>query len=155
MDTRDKSHIWGGQYNRKISDLLVMQEEISSDISENLRLKLTGEEQKRVTKHYTDNVEAYQLYLKGRHFADQFKKAEALKILDRLQEQSKHRFVEPFAMAWVYVGLGDKEQALQLLEKAYENREDAMLWLNTDPKLEDLRSEPKFRELVGRVGLPQ
>src|SRR3989441_2330120 len=47
MDTRDKRHIWGEQYNRKISDLLAVQEEISSAISENLRLKLTVEEQKR------------------------------------------------------------------------------------------------------------
>src|SRR3989441_1177634 len=80
MDTRDKRHIWGEQYNRKISDLLAVQEEISSAISENLRLKLTVEEQKRMTKRYTENIEAYQLYFKGRYFADQlteegFKKA--------------------------------------------------------------------------------
>ena len=368
MDTRDKSHIWGQQYNRKISDLLAVQEEISSNISENLRLKLTGEEQKRVTKRYTEDVEAYQLYLKGRHFADQYdqegfkkaiedlnaavakdpnyalahaglaeaywiasgqslpprdampkareaavkalriddtlaeahtslalvqafydydlpgaekefkraielnpgsaaahqwygwylavlkrpdealreisraqeldplsllingelgmpfyfthqpdraleqyrkavemdpnnsfarislamtyiqkrmyqeaisvaskpqsddayllaatgdayarlgKRTDAQKTIEKLRELSKQRYVPTFAMAIIHIGLGEKEQALELLEKSYENREDTMTWLNSDPILDDLRAEPRFQDLVRRVGQPQ
>jgi serine/threonine protein kinase/Flp pilus assembly protein TadD len=368
MDTRDKSHIWGDQYNRKISDLLAVQEEISSNISENLRLKLTGEEQKRVTKRYTENTEAYQLYLKGRYFADQFteegfkkavehfdqaiqvdpnyalayaglaeaywiasaqfltpreampkareaavkalrideqlaeahtslasvqafydydlpgsekefkraielnagsasahqwygwylavlgradeslkelkraqeldplsltinaelgmpyfftrqydraieqfkraaemdpngtfarewlawtyiakgryeegiaasskpesddpyllaaigdayarlgKRAEAQKIIERLKDPSKQRYVPAFFIAIIYIGLEEKEQALEWAEKSYQNRDDAMIWLNSSPLLDDLRSEPRFQDLVRRVGLPQ
>jgi TolB-like protein/predicted Zn-dependent protease len=368
MDARDKSHIWGEQYNRKISDLLAVQEEISSEISNKLRLKLTGEEQQRVTKRYTDNVEAYQLYLKGRHFADQFtedsfkkavdhftqaiekdpnyalayaglaeaywiasaeslppreampkareaavqalkidehlaeahtslavvlalydydlsggerefkraidlnpnsasahqwygyylaslaradeafkeikhaqeldplsllintelgmpfyfmrqydraieqfkralemdpnmrfarlwlawtyvqkgmyeeaiamlskpesdhpfvlavlgqnyalsgKRSEAQKIIDRLNEQSKHRYVSPYGVAKLYLGLGNKEQALRWLEKTYENREDGFIWINTDPAWDSLRSEPRFQDLARRVGPAQ
>ncbi|HEV7510095.1 MAG TPA: protein kinase [Candidatus Acidoferrum sp.] len=367
MDTRDKSHIWGQQYNRKISGLLAVQEEISSDISENLRLKLTGEEQKRVTKRYTEDVAAYQLYLKGRHFADQYdqegfrkaiedlnaaiakdpnyalahaglaeaywiasgqslppreampkareaavkalsiddtlaeahtslalvqafydydlpgaekefkraielnpgsaaahqwygwylavlkradealreisraqeldplsllingelgmpfyfthqpdralelyrkavemdpnnsfarislamtyiqkrmyeeaisvaskpqsddayllaatgdayarlgKRTDAQKMIEKLKELSKQRYVPTFAMAIIHTGLGEKGQALELLEKSYENREDTMTWLNSDPILDDLRSEPRFQDLVRRVGQP-
>jgi serine/threonine protein kinase/Tfp pilus assembly protein PilF len=363
-DTRDKSHIWGEQYNRKISDFLAVQEEISSDISEKLRLKLTSEEQKRVTKRYTENPEAYQLYLKGRYFADQFtegkkavehfnqaikkdpnyalayaglaeayweasaqtlspreampkareaavkalriddtlaeahtalavvqafydydlpgaekefkraielnpgsasvhqwygwylvalkradealkeikhaqeldplslvtnvelgmpfyvtrqydqaieqfkkavemdpnrtfarfslgwtyiltgryeeaiaisskpgsddpyllaatghayallgKRAEAQKMIERLKEQSTQRYVPPDIIAKIYIGLREKEQALDWLEKSYEDREDALIWLNSDPLFDDLRSEPRFRDLVRRVGL--
>ncbi len=67
VDASNNRQIWGQQYNRKMSDLLAMQSEISREISEELRLRLTGEERKRVTKQYTANAEAYQLYLKGRY----------------------------------------------------------------------------------------
>ncbi len=67
VDARDNHRIWGRQYNRKLSDMLAVQEEISKEITENLRLKLTGEDQKRLAKTYTENSEAYRLYLKGRY----------------------------------------------------------------------------------------
>jgi serine/threonine protein kinase/Flp pilus assembly protein TadD len=366
-DARDKSHIWGEQYNRPVSDLLAVQEEISREISNQLRLSLTGEELKRLGKRYTENTEAYQLYLKGRYFADQYsedgfkkavdqyhlaiqkdsqyalayaglaetywvasaqflqpreampkareaalealkiddtlaeahtslaavqafydydlvsserefkralelnpgsasahqwyawylfvlkrpeeslreirraqeldplsflingevglayyfarqydraieedkkamemdannsfarigltrsyiqirkyeeaiataskpepddsyllaslgeayarsgKTAEAQKVIDKLNELTKQRYVPPYAVAWIYVGLGQKQQALDWLEKSYANREDTMIWLNSDPSLDDLRSEPRFQDLVRRVGLP-
>ena len=68
LDVTDGSQLWGEQYHRKMSDLLAVQEEIARQISERLRLKLTGEEQKRLTRHHTENAEAYQLYLKGRYY---------------------------------------------------------------------------------------
>ncbi|MBA3766399.1 MAG: tetratricopeptide repeat protein [Acidobacteria bacterium] len=68
IDVSDGSQLWGEQYNRKISDLITVQQEISWKISKKLLLRLTGEEEKRMTKHYTENTEAYQLYLKGRYF---------------------------------------------------------------------------------------
>lgn len=68
VDVRDNSHLWGEQYDGKLSDLLAVQKEIAKEISEKLRVRLTGEEQKRVTKSYTDNAQAYQLYLKGRYY---------------------------------------------------------------------------------------
>jgi eukaryotic-like serine/threonine-protein kinase len=64
---KDGSHLWGQQYNRKLSDIFAIQEGIAREIAENLRLRLTGEEKKRLKKRYTDNTEAYQLYLKGRY----------------------------------------------------------------------------------------
>jgi eukaryotic-like serine/threonine-protein kinase len=368
VNAEDKSHIWGEQYIRNTSDLLALQQELSTDISEKLRVKLTGEEQKRLTKRYTENVEAYQLYLKGRYFADQYsadgfqkavehfnqaiqkdpnyalaytgladsywvvsalslppreampkareaavkalriddtlaeahsslalvqafydydlssaerefkraielnpgsaaahqwygwylfvlnrtgealkelkraqeldplsmlingelgmayhfsrqydraieayqkaiemdpnnsfariglarlltlkgeyekaievaskpesddpylvaaigaayarwgKRAEAEKVIERLKERSKQSYIPPYAVCGIYIGLGKKQQALDWLEKSYEYREDAMLWLNSDPVLDDLRSEPRFHDLVRRVGLPQ
>src|SRR5207253_2991567 len=63
VDTQDNRLLWGQQYNRKITDIIAVQEEISREISEKLRLKLTGEEQKRLSKRYTDDAAAYQLYL--------------------------------------------------------------------------------------------
>ncbi|HVG18312.1 MAG TPA: tetratricopeptide repeat protein, partial [Blastocatellia bacterium] len=58
----------GQQYNRKLSGIFAIQEGIAKEIAENLRLRLTGEEKKRLKKRYTDNTEAYQLYLKGRYY---------------------------------------------------------------------------------------
>jgi len=68
VDVSDGSQLWGEQYNRNFSDIIAVQNDIAWKISEKLRLKLTGEDARRVTKRYTDNPEAYQLYLKGRYF---------------------------------------------------------------------------------------
>ena len=62
----DGSHLWGEQYSRKLSDIFTIEDEISREISEKLRLKLSGAEKKQLAKRYTENTEAYQLYLKGR-----------------------------------------------------------------------------------------
>jgi eukaryotic-like serine/threonine-protein kinase len=68
VKVEDGSQLWGEQYQRKFSDVLAVQAEIAKQISEKLRLKLTGEERQRLTKVYTENAEAYQLYLKGRYY---------------------------------------------------------------------------------------
>jgi serine/threonine protein kinase/Tfp pilus assembly protein PilF len=65
VDVETGSQLWGGQFNRKLADVIGIQEDISKEISEKLRLRLTGEEKQRLTKRYTENAEAYQLYLKG------------------------------------------------------------------------------------------
>jgi serine/threonine-protein kinase len=67
VDSQDGSHLWGEQYNRKIADLVELQEEMSTEIAEKLRIRLTGAEKKRLRKKSTDNTEAYQLYLRGRY----------------------------------------------------------------------------------------
>jgi len=64
VETRKGSQLWGQQYNQKLSEVLALQEDISRQISENLRLRLTGEEKQQLSRHYTENPEAYQLYLK-------------------------------------------------------------------------------------------
>jgi len=80
VDARNDRSLWGEQYNRKLSDLLTLQDEIAKDMYEKLRAQLSGEEEKRITKRFTENAEAYQLYLKGlyhwnRWTEDGFKKA--------------------------------------------------------------------------------
>src|SRR5499427_4070345 len=67
IDIRDNKSLWGEQYERKMSDLLSTQREIAPAITQKLQLKLSGNE-KALTKHYTENNEAYQLYLKGRYY---------------------------------------------------------------------------------------
>jgi serine/threonine protein kinase/Tfp pilus assembly protein PilF len=65
VDARDDSHIWGQQYSRKPSDIFALQGEIAKEITTMLRMHLSGEDNKRLTKSYTANAEAYQDYLKG------------------------------------------------------------------------------------------
>jgi serine/threonine-protein kinase len=74
IKVEDGSELWGDHYNRKPADILAVQEEIARDISENLRLKLTGEEEKRLAKGSTTNPDAYRLYLQGRYDAEKFTK---------------------------------------------------------------------------------
>ncbi len=66
VNVSNSSHVWGGQYNRRFADILSVQAEISKEISQQLSVKLVGEDERKLTKRPTDNSEAYQLYLKGR-----------------------------------------------------------------------------------------
>jgi serine/threonine-protein kinase len=68
IDVSDGSQLWGEEYNSNPSDILQVQEEISRKISEKLRLRLTGEDQAKLAKRYTEDSQAYELYLKGRYF---------------------------------------------------------------------------------------
>jgi DNA-binding SARP family transcriptional activator/TolB-like protein len=68
IDVKDGAQLWGEQYNRKAADLLAIQADIAREISEKLRVRLTSEEQLRVTKKQTENPAAYNHYLKGRYY---------------------------------------------------------------------------------------
>jgi serine/threonine-protein kinase len=106
----DKTQIWGEQYDRKATDLLSVQREIASEIISNLRLKLSGAEQGRVTKHYTENPEAYQLYLKGRFYWNKRTGDAAKKAVEYFQQAIQ---IDPnYALA--YAGLADAYQLLTL-----------------------------------------
>lgn len=78
----DGTQIWGQQYHRTPSDLLAIQEEIAKAISESLKLKLTLQQQTRLTKRYTENSEAYNLYLRGRYFWNRYSKEWVLKSIE-------------------------------------------------------------------------
>jgi TolB-like protein/DNA-binding winged helix-turn-helix (wHTH) protein/Tfp pilus assembly protein PilF len=81
------------------------------------------------------------------------RRPEALEILKQLNERSKHRLVSPLDRAVVYIALGNKEQALALLDEAYEQHEWGMLLLKAEPRYDPLRSDPRFQDLMRRVGL--
>ncbi|MGH9745770.1 MAG: protein kinase domain-containing protein [Candidatus Acidiferrales bacterium] len=72
VDVATGSQLWGAQYDRKLGDIFAIQDEISNEISEKLRLKLTRAEKRRLTKRLTHDAEAYRLYLKGRHHWDRW-----------------------------------------------------------------------------------
>jgi len=68
IDTRDDTQVWGEQYNRRMSDLSTLQEEIARQVAEKLQHRLSGDDEKRITRRYTDNADAYRLYLEGRFY---------------------------------------------------------------------------------------
>lgn len=78
---------------------------------------------------------------------------DATKILNELLELNKQRYVTPAALVNVYIGLGDKERALLWLEKAYEERSNYVAYLNVFPIVDPLRSDPRFANLLQKVGL--
>ena len=61
----------------------------------------------------------------------------------------------PFGLIWAYAGLGETDLAFAALERSYEERRDRMVWLTVDPLLDPLRSDPRFDDLMRRVGLPR
>jgi eukaryotic-like serine/threonine-protein kinase len=83
------------------------------------------------------------------------KKAEAQKTLAELLELSKQRYVSPAHIATIYAALGDKDQAFAWLEKAYEGNDGILVRLKVDSRFDSLRTDPRFGELVKRIGLPQ
>jgi TolB-like protein/Tfp pilus assembly protein PilF len=87
VDVRDGWQIWGEQYNRSLSGIFALEEEISREISGKLRLRLSGEDQSRLSKRFTENTEAYQDYLKGRYH------------LNRVTEDGLRKAIECFESA--------------------------------------------------------
>ena len=81
------------------------------------------------------------------------REAEAKKILDELLKLNETRYVTPAAMVNVYIGLKDNDQAFVWLEKAYQERSNYIAYLKVFPILDPLRSDPRFNDLVRRVGL--
>jgi tetratricopeptide (TPR) repeat protein len=76
---------------------------------------------------------------------------EALRILATLQRSPNDDYVDPADVAVIYVGLGDKEAALEWLRRAYDEHSYWLSWLGVDPRWNPLRSEPRFREIEQRV----
>jgi eukaryotic-like serine/threonine-protein kinase len=83
------------------------------------------------------------------------RKGEAAEVLNELLELNKRRYVTPAVVAWVYIGLGDKDQAFVWLEKAYQEHSFYIAYFKANPIADSLRSDPRFADLVRRVGLPQ
>jgi eukaryotic-like serine/threonine-protein kinase len=83
------------------------------------------------------------------------RKNEARTILEHLKIRSKQSYISPGDLSLVYAGLGESDQALDLLEEAYEQRLPSMVNLKVDPSLDSLRSNPRFQSLLHRIGFPQ
>ncbi|HZI59606.1 MAG TPA: tetratricopeptide repeat protein [Pyrinomonadaceae bacterium] len=90
----------------------------------------------------------------GMVYAQAGQKDEANKILNELLELNKRRYVTPAALANLYIGLDNKDEAFFWLEKAFQERSNYLAYLKVFPILDPLRSDPRFADLVRRVGLP-
>ncbi len=103
VDTNNNHQLWGQQYNRKIADVFVVQEEIAKEISEKLRVKLTGTEQKQHAKRPTENIKAFQYYVQGRTFAHRRTREDLLTAISFCEKA----IAEDGSYALAYTGLAD------------------------------------------------
>jgi len=99
-----------------------------------------------------DNAEVMSLI--GYTYAVSGRRVEAQKVLQKLQVQSNQNYVSPYHMAIIYAGLGERDKAFNWLGKAYEDREGRLTILKVVPEFDSLRSDPRFAELMRRIGLP-
>ena len=103
VDGRNGNQLWGQRYDRKLTDLVTLQNEIGLDVSRKLRAQLTGADEQKVAKNYTDNVEAYQFYLKGRYHWYKSTPEDSAKAREYFQQAID---VDP-SYALAYSGLAD------------------------------------------------
>ncbi len=99
----------------------------------------------------TDRNSSERLGKLGYVYGSAGRKADALKIAEELDELSKQRYVSPFYRALVPLGLGDKDQALFWLQKAYEERDASVSVQNASPVLDSIRDDPRFQDLQRRI----
>ncbi len=83
------------------------------------------------------------------------KRDEALKLLSELKQEATRDYVQSYTFALIYIGLGDKEEALNWLEKHMSNRAETANTYAVAPELDDLRSDPRFKEMLKRMNLPE
>jgi serine/threonine protein kinase/Flp pilus assembly protein TadD len=129
VDVRDNRRLWGAQYNRKLADVLAMQEDISREISEKLRLKLSPEETRELAKRYTEKTEAYQAYLQGRYYSQTGTPPAVIKKAVEYFDQAIK--IDP-SYAPAYVGearayYSARENFVQLPDEARQKIESALL----------------------------
>ena len=102
------------------------------------------------------NDDPFVLGLLGHAYASSGNKMEAEEILNQLKELSKERYVSAYSFALVYLGLGNKEEALHWLEKSYQDRTgNDLVYFRVEPLLDPLRGERRFEELVTKVFAPK
>jgi hypothetical protein len=79
---------------------------------------------------------------------------EAREMLDDLTGLARNKYVAPYFFAGIYIGMGDNERAIECLEKCYEEHSHWLIYLHLDPSMDGLRDNPRFQNLLRRVGLP-
>ena len=91
--------------------------------------------------------------LLGHAYARAGDKEAALRMIAELTQQPAGKYVSPYNLALIYAGLGETDKTLELLDEACEHRSLFLAWLNVEPMFESVRSDPRFAELVKRIGL--
>jgi TolB-like protein/DNA-binding winged helix-turn-helix (wHTH) protein len=89
----------------------------------------------------------------GHAYAVAGRRVEAQRTIERLKVAAERRYISPYSIAVIYLGLGDKEQAFAWLNRAYEERDNWLIYLKVEPRLDPLRTDARFTNLLRRVGL--
>ncbi len=111
IDAQDNSQIWGQQYNRNLTEVFAVQEEIAKEISEKLRLKLSGTERQQLAKRPTENLKAFQYYMQGRAYAHRRTREdllEAIHYCEKAIEEDRNYALAYAGLADAYTNLGSR-----------------------------------------------
>jgi serine/threonine protein kinase/tetratricopeptide (TPR) repeat protein len=146
VNTADGSQMWGQQYIRKLADIFEVQEDISREITQNLHLRLSPEEEQRLSRRPTENTEAYQLYFKGRHYWNE-RTAEGLRKGIGYFQQAIEK--DP-AFALAYAGLADSYAVIAFYDVATPIE---MMPKAQNAAAEALRLDPSLAEAHASLGL--
>ena len=128
IDVRNNRHLWGERYDRKLVDILAIQQQISTEISNNLRPKLSGDEKKKIARAYTQSTEAYQLYLQGRYYWNKKTPAGFKKGIDYFQRaiQADPNYAPAYAaLANLYYNMANYNFALIPPKEAWAKAKSA------------------------------
>ena len=93
------------------------------------------------------------MWVLGHALAIAGEKDEAQQVLRKMKQLSRLRYVSSYHMAIIYAGLDRYDEAFGCLERAYDDNDPWLIWLNTEPKLDSMRDDPRFADLLRRVGL--
>jgi serine/threonine protein kinase/predicted ATPase len=118
------------------------------------------------TKRYAEAIEIFRQAVESSHRSNSAlaalghacavsgNRSEASKILSEMLESSKVRYVSPYGLALVYVGLSEKDKAIESLITAYEETNMEIVFLNVEPRFDPLRDDPRFQDIIRRIGFP-
>ena len=113
VDVKQKAQLWGERFARRGSDIFEVEDEIARQITDKLRLKLSGEERERLDRRYTEDTEAYHLYLKGRYHWSKRTGAD----LKKSAEYFEQAIAQDPAYALPHAGLCDAYLVMSLLRR--------------------------------------
>ena len=123
INALDNSQIWGRQYNRKLADVFAVQEEMAKQISEKLRLNLTGAERQQLAKRPTENLKAFQYYMQGRADAQRRTREDlltAIRYYEKALEEDRNYALAYAGLADAYTNLGSRGYILPIEGKGFQ-----------------------------------
>jgi serine/threonine protein kinase/tetratricopeptide (TPR) repeat protein len=139
-DTQNNTQLWGEHYTRKAADIFSVQDEIARQVTDALRVRLTGGQQEQVTKRYTENAEAYRLYLQGRYYFNQVSEENlnrAIPFFDQAIALDPHYALAYAARGESFFAMGDL--TLPMSEAKRKVEQDIAAALSIDDKLAEAR----------------
>ncbi|HAF13062.1 MAG TPA: hypothetical protein DCK99_05045 [Blastocatellia bacterium] len=140
-DAQNNTQLWGDHYTRKAADIFAVQDEIARQVTDALRVRLTGAQQEQVTKRYTENTEAYRLYLQGRYYLNQGSEEDlnrAIPLFDQAIALDSRYALAYAARGECFFNMGDI--TLPMSEAMPKAKHEAMAALSMDDKLVEART---------------
>ena len=148
-DTSNGTNLWGQRFLRDAKDIFSVQDEIARQVTDNLRVRLTGTQQDKVTKRYTADPEAYRLYLQGRYLFNDFTEenlSKAIQYFDQAISADPNYALAYAARGDCYLQLGDL--SLPMADAISKSRHDSTMALSLDPELAEaltVQAEIKYQ----------